>query len=89
MSGIIKADPESTKRLNDLVRDVAEEIINNIKTQHEQYFDEDSEMRTEPIAISCNAYNLTMNFVNALNKQVIGMCLDMQKKKIESEQNES
>jgi len=76
-SGIIKANPEDSKSLNDLMRKVADEIIKQIKKEHEKYFP-DSEIRNDPVIISCNAYNMTMNFTNALNNQIIGLCLDMQ-----------
>lgn len=78
MSGkIIKANPEDAILLNDLMRKVADEIIKHIKIEHEKYFP-DSQMKHDPVIISCNAYNMTMNFTNALNTQVIGLCLDMQ-----------
>lgn len=75
--GIIHADPMDAEKLNKLVRKVSDEIIKVVMIEHKKYFP-DSKMRHDPVVISVNAYSLAMNFVVALNKQVIGQCLDMQ-----------
>jgi len=75
--GIIHADPEDSKRLNDLMREVADEIIKQITKEHDKHFPL-TKFKHDPVIIAVNAYALAMNFVIALNKQVLGLCLDMQ-----------
>ncbi len=76
--GIIKTDPKDADKLNDLLRQVADEIIKHIKKQHEKLLPSDSQVKYDPLIILCNVYCLTLNFTSALHTQIIGMCLDMQ-----------
>jgi len=78
MSGVIKADIKDAARLNELIHEVTDEIIKVIIKEHEKYFEKDSQMRNDPIFIATNAYNMALNFIGALCRQVTGTCLEMQ-----------
>lgn len=62
-------------KLNDLVRDVAEECIAFAEFQLKS-----RKIPYDPIVISLQAFTLYLNWQEAVNKQILGMCQDMQKK---------
>jgi len=65
----------NSNRLNDLLRDVAEECID--------YATKEIKSRglvPDPIIVSLHAYTLCMNWTQSMFKQIMGECQDLQKR---------